>query len=252
MLHAFSRTEMLIGTEGLQKLKESKIAVFGIGGVGSFSVEALARSGVGSLVFVDDDDISLTNINRQIHAIRKTVGKPKVEIMKERVLDINPEANVIAYKELYNKDSAERLLKDDYTYVIDAIDMVSSKLDLIERCKKRNIPIISAMGAGNKLNPTMLEVSDIYKTSVCPLAKVMRKELRNRNIKNLKVVYSKEVPIVPQNVSGNCNTDCINQSEDKTYTVRRQIPGSVSFVPSVAGLIIASEVIKDILGINNI
>lgn len=252
MLHPFSRTEMLIGTEGLQKLKESKIAVFGIGGVGSFSVEALARSGVGSLVLIDDDDISLTNINRQIHAISKTVGRPKVEIMKERVLDINPEAEVIAYNELYNKDSAERLLKDDYTYVIDAIDMVSSKLDLIERCKKRNIPIISAMGAGNKLNPTMLEVSDIYKTSICPLAKVMRKELRNRNIKNLKVVYSKEVPIVPQNVGGNCNTDCINQSKDKTYTARRQIPGSISFVPSVAGLIIASEVIKDILGINNI
>lgn len=251
MLHSFSRTEMLIGTEGLQKLKESKIAIFGIGGVGSFSAEALARSGVESFVLVDDDDICLTNINRQIHATRKTVGKPKVDIMKERILDINPKANVIAHKELYNSDSAERLLKDDYTYVIDAIDMVSAKLDLIERCKNRNIPIISAMGAGNKLNPTMLEVSDIYKTSVCPLAKVMRKELRNRNIKSLKVVYSKEIPIVLQNISGNCKTDCICPNKDRTCAVRRQIPGSVSFVPSVSGLIIASEVIKDILGINN-
>lgn len=250
MLHAFSRTEMLIGTEGLKKLSESKIAVFGIGGVGSFSVEAFARSGVGTLVLVDDDDICLTNINRQIHANRKTVGKPKVEVMKERVLEINPKANVIIYKELYNSNSAERLLNDDYTYVVDAIDMVSAKLDLIERCTNRNIPIISAMGAGNKLNPTMLEVSDIYKTSVCPLAKVMRKELRNRNIKSLKVVYSKEIPLKPQNVGSDCKTDCICPNKDRTCSVRRQIPGSVSFVPSVAGLIIASEVIKDILGIN--
>lgn len=252
MLHSFSRTEMLIGTEGLEKLKESKIAVFGIGGVGSFSVEALARSGVGSFVLVDDDDICLTNINRQIHATRKTIGKPKVEVMKERILEINPKTNVVTHKELYNSDSAERLLEDSYTYVIDAIDMVSAKIDLIERCKTRNIPIISAMGAGNKLNPTMFEVADIYKTSVCPLAKVMRKELRNRNIKNLKVVYSKEVPITPQNVGGNCKTDCICPNKDRTCSVRRQIPGSVSFVPSVVGLIIASEVIKDILGINNI
>lgn len=252
MLHSFSRTEMLIGTEGLEKLKKSKVAIFGIGGVGSFSVEALARSGVGSFVLVDDDDICLTNINRQIHATRKTVGKAKVDIMKERVLEINPKANVVVHKELYNSDSAESLLADDYTYVIDAIDMVSAKLDLIERCKNRNIPIISAMGAGNKLNPTMLEVSDIYKTSVCPLAKVMRKELRSRKIKSLKVVYSKEVPIIPQNVGGDCKTDCICPNKDRTCAVRRQIPGSVSFVPSVSGLIIASEVIKDILGINNL
>lgn len=252
MLHSFSRTEMLIGTEGLEKLKKSKVAIFGIGGVGSFSVEALARSGVGSFVLVDDDDICLTNINRQIHATKKTVGKAKVDIMKERVLEINPKANVVVHKELYNSDSAESLLADDYTYVIDAIDMVSAKLDLIERCKNRNIPIISAMGAGNKLNPTMLEVSDIYKTSVCPLAKVMRKELRSRKIKSLKVVYSKEVPIIPQNVGGDCKTDCICPNKDRTCAVRRQIPGSVSFVPSVSGLIIASEVIKDILGINNL
>lgn len=252
MLHAFSRTEMLIGTEGLQKLKESKIAIFGIGGVGTFVAEALARSGVESLVLVDDDDICLTNINRQIHATIKTIGKPKVEVMKERILEINPKAKVIAYKELYNQDSAEKLLNSNYSYVIDTIDMVSSKLDLIERCKNRNIPIISSMGAGNKLNPTMFEVSDIYKTSVCPLAKVMRKELRNRNIKDLKVVYSKETPIIPKNVGGDCKSDCICPSKDRTFSVRRQIPGSISFVPSAAGLIIASEVIKDILGINNI
>ncbi len=252
MQHAFSRTEMLIGTEGLQKLEESKIAVFGIGGVGSYSVEALARSGVESFVLIDNDDICLTNINRQIHATRKTIGKPKVEVMKERILEINPKANVVAHRELYNSDSAERLLENDYTYVIDAIDMVSSKLDLIERCKNRNIPIISAMGAGNKLNPTMLEVSDIYKTSVCPLAKVMRKELKNRNIKSLKVVYSKEIPITPLNLDGECETDCTCPNKNRTNIVRRQTPGSVSFVPSVAGLIIASEVIKDILGISNI
>ncbi|MFA5524167.1 MAG: tRNA threonylcarbamoyladenosine dehydratase [Tissierellales bacterium] len=252
MLHSFTRTEMIIGSEGLEKLRKSKIAIFGIGGVGSYSVEALARSGVESFILVDDDDICLTNINRQIHATRKTVGKAKVDIMKERVIEINPRANVITHKELYNSESAERLLEDDYTYVIDAIDMVSAKLDLIERCKIRNIPIISAMGAGNKLNPTMFEVSDIYKTSVCPLAKVMRKELRNRNIKSLKVVYSKEIPIIPQNVGDDCKTDSICSDKDRTCIVRRQIPGSVSFVPSVSGLIIASEVIKDILGINSI
>ncbi|WP_352419923.1 tRNA threonylcarbamoyladenosine dehydratase [Proteiniborus sp.] len=252
MLHAFSRTEMLIGTEGLQKLKTSKIAIFGIGGVGSFSVEALARSGVESFALVDNDDISLTNINRQIHATRKTIDNPKVEVMKERILEINPKANVVTHKELYNSSSAERLLDDDFTYVIDAIDMVSSKLDLIERCKNRNIPIISAMGAGNKLNPTMLEVSDIYKTSVCPLAKVMRKELRSRNIKSLKVVYSKEIPIKPQNLGEDYETNCTCLNKDRLNVVRRQVPGSVSFVPSVAGLIIASEVIKDILGISNI
>jgi len=247
MLHEFTRTEMLIGTEGLNKLKNSKIAVFGIGGVGTFTVEGLARSGVGKFILVDDDDICLTNINRQIHATRKTVGKSKVEVMKERILEINPKCEVITFKELYNEDSAEKLLSDDYDYVVDAIDMVSAKLDLIERCKNRNIPIISCMGAGNKLNPTMLEVTDIYKTSMCPLAKVMRRELKKRRIKKLKVVYSKETPITPQEVGGDCKTNCICPNKDRTCVVRRQIPGSVSFVPSVAGLIIASEIVKDII-----
>lgn len=246
-LHSFSRTELLIGTNGLENLKNSKIAVFGIGGVGTFAVEALARSGVGKFVLVDDDDICLTNINRQIHALRSTVGKSKVETMKARILDINPKAEVTAYQELYNSESAERLLSDDYDYVIDAIDMVTAKLDLIERCKKRGIKIISCMGAGNKLDPTRLEVSDIYKTSICPLAKVMRKELRKRGVKDLKVIYSKEEPITPLEIESNCKTNCICTKKDRTCTVKHQIPGSVSFVPSVAGLIIASQVVKDLI-----
>lgn len=246
-LHSFSRTELLIGKEGLEKLANKKVAVFGIGGVGTFVVEGLARTGIGSFVLVDDDDICLTNINRQIHALRSTVGKPKVEVMKERILDINPKAEVITYKMLYNFETAEELLDDSYDYVVDAIDMVSSKLDLVERCYKRNIPIISSMGAGNKLDPTRFEVTDIYKTSICPLAKVMRKELRKREVKKLKVVYSKEEPIKPMNTSSSCKTDCICTNKERTCTVRRQIPGSIAFVPSVAGLIIASEVVKDLL-----
>lgn len=247
-LHSFSRTELLIGTNGLENLKNSKIAVFGIGGVGTFAVEALARSGVGKFVLVDDDDICLTNINRQIHALRSTVGKSKVETMKARILDINPKAEVTTYQELYNTESAERLLADDYDYVVDAIDMVSAKLDLIERCKNREISIISCMGAGNKLDPTRLEVTDIYKTSVCPLAKVMRKELRKRGVKDLKVVYSKEEPITPLEIeSSSCKTNCICPNKDRTCTVKHQIPGSVSFVPSVAGLIIASQIVKELI-----
>ncbi|OEF99764.1 tRNA cyclic N6-threonylcarbamoyladenosine(37) synthase TcdA [Vulcanibacillus modesticaldus] len=251
MLHAFSRTEMLIGPKGLETLANSKVAIFGIGGVGTFVVEGLVRSGVGSFVLVDDDDVCLTNLNRQIHATRRTVGKSKVQLMKERILSINPKAKVEAIQMLYNSESAEQLLADDYDYVIDAIDMVSSKLDLIERCTKRNIPIISAMGAGNKLNPTMLEVADIYETSICPLAKVMRRELRKRGIPSLKVVYSKEKPLKPQTYDGDCKTSCICTRKDRTCVVRHQIPGSVAFVPSVAGLIIASEVVKDLTGIRN-
>lgn len=248
MLHAFSRTEMLIGTEALNKLQESTIAIYGVGGVGSFVAEGLVRSGVGGFVLVDDDDVCLTNINRQIHATRKTIAKPKVEVMKERILEINPKVKVDTFKELYNSDSAERLLLDSYSYVVDAIDMVSAKLDLIERCKQKEIPIISCMGAGNKLNPTMLEVADIFDTSVCPLARVMRKELKKRGIEHLKVVYSKEQSLTPLEVGGNCRTDCICPNKDRTCVDRRSIPGSVSFVPSVAGLIIASEVVKDIIG----
>jgi tRNA A37 threonylcarbamoyladenosine dehydratase len=224
---------MIIGTENLKKLKNSKIAIFGIGGVGTFVVEALARSGIGSFVLVDHDVIDITNINRQLHANMNTVGKSKVEIMKQRILDINPDTEIKTIQELYKPENAEQMLSLGYSYVVDAIDMVSSKLDLVERCHKMGIPIISSMGAGNKLNPTMLEVEDIFKTSVCPLARVMRTELRKRNIPELKVVYSKEKPITPLKLENNEN--------------RRQLPGSVSFVPSVAGLIIASEVVKDLI-----
>ncbi|SNS33610.1 tRNA A37 threonylcarbamoyladenosine dehydratase [Anaerovirgula multivorans] len=247
VLHPFSRSELLIGTEGLSKLKNSTVAIFGIGGVGTFAAEALARTAVGAFVLVDDDDICLTNINRQIHATRSTVGKSKVDMMKERILDINPKAEVTTYKELYNSDSAERLLNDNYDYVIDAIDMVTAKIDLIQRCKERNIPIISSMGAGNKLDPTKFVVEDIYKTSICPLAKVLRKELRKRNIKDLKVVYSKENPITPLQIDSDCKTDCICPNKDRTCTVRHQIPGSVAFVPSAVGLIIASVVVRDLI-----
>ncbi|MFZ5969040.1 MAG: tRNA threonylcarbamoyladenosine dehydratase [Bacillota bacterium] len=247
-LHAFSRTELVIGTENLKKLENCKIAVFGIGGVGTYAVEGLARSGVGSFVLVDDDDVCLTNINRQLHALRSTVGKAKVELMKDRILAINPKADVKTYKMLYQSETAEQLLADDYDYVVDAIDMVSAKLDLVERCWKRKIPIISSMGAGNKLDPTKFEVTDIYKTTIDPLAKVMRKELRKRGVESLKVVFSKEEPIEPKKIHADCKTDCICTNRERTCTVRNQIPGSVAFVPSVVGMIIASAVVRDIIG----
>ncbi|QZY56208.1 tRNA threonylcarbamoyladenosine dehydratase [Crassaminicella profunda] len=246
-LHAFSRTELVIGTENLEKLKNSKVAIFGIGGVGTYVAEGLARSGVGSFVLVDDDDVCLTNINRQIHALRSTVGRSKVELMKERILDINPDAKVETKKMLYTVDTAKDLLRDDYDYVVDAIDMVSSKLDLVERCFNRGIKMISSMGAGNKLDPTQFEVTDIYKTSICPLAKVMRKELRKRGVKKLKVVYSKEEPIQPKIIDADCKTDCICTNKERTCVARRQVPGSMAFVPSVAGLIIASVVVRDLV-----
>lgn len=248
MLHAFLRTEMIIGTEGLERLKNSKVVVVGIGGVGSYVVEGLARSGVGHLILCDDDDICLTNINRQIHATRKTVGKVKAEAMKERILAINPKAIVDVHPYLYNAESADKIIPDDADYVIDAIDMVTSKIHLVEYCQAKGIHLMASMGTGNKLNPTMLEVEDIYKTSICPLARVMRKELRKRGVKKLKVVYSKELPIKPQQVGGDCTTECVCPNTDRTCDQRRAIPGSVSFVPSVAGLIIASEVIKDLIG----
>lgn len=248
MLHQFSRTELLIGEAALDKLKQSKVAVFGIGGVGSYTVEGLVRSGVGKLVLIDDDCVCLTNINRQLLATRKTVGKAKVEVMKERILEINPEVEVTIFQKFYMPDTADELIFDDYDYIVDAIDTVTGKIDLIQKAKAKNIPIISCMGAGNKLDPTKFEVADIYKTSVCPLAKVMRKELKKRGINALKVVYSKELPIIPKETEGSsCATGCICPSgTTRKCTIRRQIPGSISFVPSVAGLIIAGEVIKDI------
>jgi len=235
MDNLFIRSAMLLGEDGIEKLKTKKIAVFGIGGVGSFVVEALARSGVGHLVLIDFDDIVSSNINRQIHANIETVGELKVDAMKDRILKINPDITVTALPLLYNKETTKSILTDDIDYVVDAIDMVTSKLLLIEQCKEKNIPIVCSMGTGNKLNPTMLEITDISKTSVCPLAKVMRTELKKRRIKKVKVVYSKETPIKPVQ---------LESSES-----RRSTPGSVSFVPSVAGIILASEVIKDILEI---
>lgn len=237
MLNEFSRTELLLGEEAMKKLKESTVAVFGIGGVGSYVVEALARSGVGKFVLFDNDEVSLTNINRQLIATRKTIGRKKVEVMRERIADINPNAEVEMNACFYLPENADRFDFAEYSYVVDAVDTVTAKLEIITRAKEKDIPVISSMGAGNKLNPTQFEVADIYKTSVCPLAKVMRHELKKRGIKNLKVVYSKEPPI----------QIIYNDSLELEVTNKRTIPGSVSFVPSVAGLIIASEVVKDIV-----
>ncbi|MBR3174054.1 MAG: tRNA threonylcarbamoyladenosine dehydratase [Eubacterium sp.] len=221
----FDRTKLLLGEESLDRLKQKRVAVFGVGGVGGFTVEALARSGVGTLDLIDKDMVDETNINRQIIALQSTVGQPKVEVAKARCLDINPEMTVNTHQVFYLPETADQFDFSDYDYVVDAIDTVTGKLQLIEAAKKANVPVISSMGAGNKLDPTSFEVADISETSVCPLAKVMRKELRDRGIDHLKVVYSKEPPI----------------------KVNQQTPGSIAFVPSVVGLIIASEVIKDLI-----
>ena len=248
MLNQFSRTELLIGNESVEKLKKAKVAVFGIGGVGSFVVEGLVRAGIGNFILVDDDKVCLTNLNRQVIATHKTVGKYKVDVAKERILDINPNANIETYQEFFMPDSKE-ILDNTVDYIVDAVDTVTAKIELVIRANKLNIPIISCMGTGNKLDPTKFEVTDIYKTSVCPLAKVMRKELRARGIKELKVVYSKEEPIVPdETLECSCKTGCICPPGTKRKcTIRNQVPGSISFVPSVAGLIIAGEIIKDII-----
>lgn len=249
MLGPFSRTELLLGSEAMNKLSKATVAVFGIGGVGAYTVEALARSGVGKLVLVDDDSICLTNINRQLHATTKTIGKWKVDVMAERVREINPKIEVVTYREFYKAETAEMLLSKDYDYVVDAIDTISGKIDMVIRCNELGIPIISSMGAGNKLDPTAFEVADIYKTSVDPLAKVMRYELRKRNVKKLKVVYSKETPIKPDEDSHHsCKNNCIcPPGSERTCASRRALPGSISFVPSVVGLIIGGEVIKDLI-----
>jgi len=249
MLNEFSRTELLIGKEALEKLKRCKVAVFGIGGVGTFTVEGLVRAGIGKFVLVDDDCVCLTNVNRQLHATRKTVGRVKVEVMKERILDINPKAEVEIFQKFYMPGGSEELIKDDYNYIVDAIDTVTAKIDLIINAQKLGIPIISCMGAGNKLDPTKFEVEDIYSTSICPLAKVMRKELRQRGVESLKVVYSKEIPIKPvQTEESSCSVSCIcPKGTTRKCTVRHQIPRSISFVPSVAGLIIASQVVRDLI-----
>lgn len=248
MLNQFSRTELIIGKENIEKLHNAKVAIFGIGGVGSFVVEGLVRAGVENFILVDDDKICLTNLNRQIIATRKTIGKQKVEVAKERILEINPNAQIETYQEFFMPDSPE-ILDNTVDYIVDTVDTVTAKIELVLRANKLNIPIISSMGTGNKLDPTRFEVTDIYKTSICPLAKVMRKELRARNIKSLKVVYSKEEPIKLEETSeASCKTNCICPPGTKRKcTIRNQVPGSISFVPSVAGLIIAGEVVKDII-----
>ena len=248
MLNQFSRTELLIGKKAIEKLNNSKVAIFGIGGVGSFVVEGLVRAGVQNFILVDDDKVCLTNLNRQLIATRKTIAKLKVEVAKERILEINPNANVEIHQEFFLPDSKE-ILDNSVDYIVDAVDTVTAKIELVMRANKLNIPIISCMGTGNKLDPTKFEVTDIYKTSICPLAKVMRKELRQRGIQKLKVVYSKEEPIkLDDTVEASCKTNCICPPGTKRKcTVRNQVPGSISFVPSVAGLIVAGEVIKDII-----
>ena len=224
-MNQFSRTELILGKNGIEKLNKAKVAIFGLGGVGSYVVEGLARAGVGNFILVDNDVVDITNINRQIIATNLSIGKDKVEVEKERVLEINPKVKVDCFKEFFMPDSSHEMIDESIDYIVDAIDTVTAKIELVVTANKLGIPIISAMGTGNKLDPTRFEVTDIYKTKVCPLAKVMRKELKSRNIKHLKVVYSQEEPIKHD---GN-------------------VPGSVSFVPSVAGLIIAGEVIKDII-----
>lgn len=239
--HSLTRTELLIGSDGLNKLRKSKVIVFGVGGVGGFAVEALARAGVGEITVVDNDTISLTNLNRQIIATYDTIGKAKVEVIKERIQSINKECVVITNQIFVSNDNIEEIVPKDIDYVIDAIDTVSAKLGLAEYCYKNNIKIMSSMGTGNKLDPTQFKVSDVFKTKVCPLAKVMRCELRKRGIDRLKVVYSEEMPLKPKS----------EYSSEVKGTAKRPVPGSMPFVPPVAGMIIASEVIKDILGMNS-
>mgnify|MGYP000127542592 CR=1 FL=1 len=247
-LNQFSRTQLLLGQESMDLLADATVAVFGIGGVGGYTVEALARSGVGHFVLVDDDKVCLTNINRQIIATRSSVGKYKVDVMKERILDINPKAEVEVYKCFYLPETKDEFDFSQYSYVVDAVDTVTAKIQLVMEAKEAGVPIISSMGAGNKLDPTAFEVADIYKTSVCPLAKVMRRELKKRGVKKLKVVYSKEQPTRPiEDMSISCRTNCIcPPGAAHKCTERRDIPGSTAFVPSVVGLIIAGEVIKDL------
>lgn len=248
MLTQFSRTELLLGKEAMQRLEGARVAVFGIGGVGGYVCEALARSGVGALDLVDDDKVCLTNLNRQIIATRKTVGRYKTEVMKERILDINPKAKVEIHNCFFLPKNADEFPFEEYDYIVDAVDTVTAKISLVMKAKECNVPIISSMGAGNKLDASQFKVADIYKTKVCPLAKVMRRELKKRGVKKLKVVYSEEQPTRPkEDMSISCRTNCIcPPGASHKCTERRDIPGSVAFVPAVAGLIIAGEVVKDL------
>ena len=248
MLDQFSRTQLLLGEESMKKLSDMRVAVFGIGGVGGYVCEALVRTGIGHFDLIDDDKVCLTNLNRQIIAPRKTVGLYKADVMKERMLEINPNVEVNVYKCFFLPENADEFPFADYDYVIDAVDTVTAKVELVMKCKEMNVPIISSMGAGNKLDASAFKVADIYKTKMCPLAKVMRHEMKKRGVKKLKVVYSEEKPTRPiEDMSISCRTHCIcPPGAQHKCTERRDIPGSVAFVPSVAGLIIAGEVIKDL------
>ena len=248
MLTQFSRTELLLGKEAMNKLEDARVAVFGIGGVGGYVCEALARSGVGKLDLIDNDKVCMSNLNRQIIATRKTVGQYKTEVMKDRILDINPEAEVNIHNCFFLPDNADEFPFEEYDYVVDAVDTVTAKIALVMKCKELDIPIISSMGAGNKLDASAFRVTDIYKTKVCPLAKVMRRELKKRGVKKLKVVYSEEKPVRPlEDMAISCRTNCIcPPGAQHKCTERRVIPGSTAFVPSVVGLIIAGEVVKDL------
>lgn len=242
MLTQFSRTELLLGKDAMKKLANSRVAVFGVGGVGGYVCEALVRSGVGAFDLIDDDKVCLTNLNRQIIATRKTVGKYKVDVMKERILEINPQADVRIHKYFFLPENADEFPFNEYDYVIDAVDTVAAKIALVMKTQEMNIPIISSMGAGNKFDASQFRVADIYSTKVCPLARVMRQELKKRGVKKLKVVYSEEKPIKPlEDMSVSCSTEAEHKSVE-----RRAIPGSVAFVPSVVGLIIAGETVKDL------
>ncbi len=247
-MNQFSRSELLLGKEAMEKLSNARVAVFGIGGVGGYVVEALARTGVGAFELIDDDKICLTNINRQLIATRSSVGKYKAEVMRERILDINPQAQVNIHKCFYLPETADAFDFAQYSYVVDAVDTVTAKIDIIQKAQSVRTPVISCMGAGNKKDPSQFQIADIYKTSVCPLAKVMRRELRKRDVKKLKVVYSTEKPTRPvDDMAISCRTNCICPPGTKhKCTDRRDIPGSLAFVPSVAGLMIAAEVVKDL------
>ncbi|MBR6215039.1 MAG: tRNA threonylcarbamoyladenosine dehydratase [Spirochaetaceae bacterium] len=253
MLNQFSRTQLLLGQEAMESLHKKKVAIFGIGGVGGYVCEALVRSGIGAFDLVDDDKVCLTNLNRQIIATRKTVGRYKTEVMKERMLEINPDADIQIHNCFFLPENADDFPFDEYDYIVDAVDTVTAKIELILRAQAKNIPIISAMGAGNKLDAGRLKIADIYKTSVCPLARVMRHELKKRHVKHLKVVYSDEPPIKPlEDMSISCRSHCIcPPGAQHKCTERRDIPGSTAFVPAAAGLMIAGEIIKDLSGVQS-
>lgn len=248
MLNQFSRTELLLGKEAMDILAKARVAVFGIGGVGGYTVEALARSGVGTIDLIDDDKVCLTNLNRQLIATRKTIGRYKVDVMKDRILEINPEAVVNVHQCFFLPENKEEFDFTSYSYVVDAVDTVTAKIELVMSSQAAGVPVISSMGAGNKLNPAEFKVADIYETSVCPLAKVMRRELKKRGVKELKVVYSQEKPLRPiEDMAISCRTHCVcPPGAQHKCTKRRDIPGSNAFVPPVVGLIIAGEVVKDL------